>query len=54
MKTCGNERDKLCDLEEAVNSGDLSLLLQAFAENVDLTSPLPSSVSFMENRFYLY
>lgn len=43
MKTCGNERDKLCDLEEAVNSGDLSLLLQAFAENVDLTSPLPSS-----------
>lgn len=45
MKTCGSERDKLCDLEDAVNNGDLSLLLQAFAENVDLNAALPSSVS---------
>ncbi|KAF2884601.1 hypothetical protein ILUMI_21565 [Ignelater luminosus] len=43
MKTCGSERDKLCDLEDSVNNGDLSLLLQAFAENVDLNASLPSS-----------
>lgn len=45
MKTCENEIDKLYDLEDAVNRGDLSLLLQMFAENVDLDASLPSSVS---------
>ncbi|XP_018326962.1 arfGAP with SH3 domain, ANK repeat and PH domain-containing protein isoform X2 [Agrilus planipennis] len=39
MKTGSNEHD----LEDAVNSGDLGLLLQVFAENVDLNATLPSS-----------
>lgn len=44
-KRCESEHEKLCYLEEAVNNGNLTLLLQAFAENVDLSAPLPSSVS---------
>lgn len=47
MKTCGSERDKLCDLEDAINNGDLSLLLQVMAENVDLNAVLPSSVRYI-------
>ena len=39
-----NELDKIYELEEAVNKGDLATLLQTWAENVDFTSPLPSSV----------
>lgn len=42
-KTCQTEVDKLYELEDAVNSGDLDLLLQMFAENVDLSATLPSS-----------
>ncbi|XP_063929318.1 arfGAP with SH3 domain, ANK repeat and PH domain-containing protein isoform X3 [Zophobas morio] len=38
-----NELDKIYELEEAVNKGDLATLLQTWAENVDFTSPLPSS-----------
>ncbi|XP_066247330.1 arfGAP with SH3 domain, ANK repeat and PH domain-containing protein isoform X2 [Euwallacea similis] len=43
ITTCSSEQEKLFDLEEAVNRGDLSLLLQAFSENVDLGACLPSS-----------
>ncbi|GLV37592.1 ArfGAP with SH3 domain ankyrin repeat and PH domain [Carabus blaptoides fortunei] len=43
MRTYSNDRDLLCDLEHAVNNQDLNHLLQVFGENVDLTSPLPSS-----------
>lgn len=46
-KRCENEHNKLCYLEEAVNNGNLTLLLQAFAENVDLSAPLPSSVIYL-------
>lgn len=45
MTTCSSEREKLFELEEAVNRSDLGLLLQVFAENVDLGACLPSSVS---------
>ncbi|KAJ8984518.1 hypothetical protein NQ317_010989 [Molorchus minor] len=43
VKTCQSEREKMYEVEEAVNRGDLQLLLQIFAENVDLGSALPSS-----------
>lgn len=51
MKTCQKESEKLIELEEAVNNGDLNLLLQVFAENVDLSAPLPSSVSTVNISF---
>ena len=35
------------DLEHAVNNKNLHHLLQVFAEGVDLTAPLPTSVGFM-------
>lgn len=44
MNTCADERDLLSDLEHAVNNRDLQQLLQVYAENVDLASPLPTSV----------
>lgn len=55
MKTCSSEREKLAILEEAINNSDLSLLLQAFAENVDLNAVLPSSVStqFLQRKHVL-
>ncbi|XP_018578890.1 arfGAP with SH3 domain, ANK repeat and PH domain-containing protein isoform X2 [Anoplophora glabripennis] len=43
VKTCQSEREKMYELEEAVNRGDLQLLLQTFAENVDFSVTLPSS-----------
>ncbi|XP_046382954.1 arfGAP with SH3 domain, ANK repeat and PH domain-containing protein [Ischnura elegans] len=43
LRTCSNEHDLLCELEQAVNSRQLSHLLQAFAEGADLSAPLPSS-----------
>lgn len=43
-KRCESEHEKVCNLEEAVNAGSLTRLLQVFAENVDLSAPLPSSV----------
>lgn len=52
-KRCESEHEKLCYLEEAVNNGNLTLLLQTFAENVDLSAPLPSSVS-RKKKEYVY
>ncbi|XP_050519427.1 arfGAP with SH3 domain, ANK repeat and PH domain-containing protein isoform X2 [Diabrotica virgifera virgifera] len=43
LRTCETEREKMYELEEAVNRGDLQLLLQIFAENVEFATPLPSS-----------
>ncbi|KAJ8940144.1 hypothetical protein NQ314_010811 [Rhamnusium bicolor] len=43
VKTCQSEREKMYELEEAVNRGDLQLLLQIFSENVDFSVTLPSS-----------
>ena len=43
--TCADERDLLSDLEHAVNNKNLYHLLEVFAEGVDLSAPLPSSVS---------
>lgn len=40
------EYELLCELEDAVNNGDLNGVLQAFAENVDFSAPLPHSVCF--------
>lgn len=45
MNTCADERDLLSDLEHAVNNRDLQQLLQVFAENVDLSASLPTSVN---------
>ena len=44
-RTCADERDLLSDLEHSVNNKNLYHLLEVFAEGVDLSSPLPSSVS---------
>lgn len=49
ITTCSSDMEKLFELEEAVNRGDLSLLLQVFSENVDLGSCLPSSVRLEVN-----
>jgi hypothetical protein len=43
--SCADERDLLSDLEHAVNNKNLYHLLEVFAEGVDLSAPLPSSVS---------
>lgn len=43
LRTCESEREKMFELEGAVNQGNLQLLLQTFAENVDFGTPLPSS-----------
>ncbi|CAH0562574.1 unnamed protein product [Brassicogethes aeneus] len=43
LRTCESDREKMYELENAVNRGDLSNLLQIFAENVDLSAPLPLS-----------
>jgi hypothetical protein len=43
--TCADERDLLSDLEHAVNNKNLYHLLQVFAEGVDISAPLPTSVS---------
>lgn len=55
-RTCQTDEEKLYELEEAVNNGDLDTLLQAFAENVDLSAPLLNSVVFlyrMYNKWYI-
>lgn len=44
-KMCNSEYELLCYLEDAVNNGDMNGVLQAFAENVDFSAPLPHSVS---------
>ncbi|XP_017775040.1 PREDICTED: arf-GAP with SH3 domain, ANK repeat and PH domain-containing protein 2 isoform X2 [Nicrophorus vespilloides] len=43
MKTRHGGHEKLYDLEEAINSEDLGLVVQTFAENVDLMASLPTS-----------
>lgn len=43
MRTCADDRDLRCDLEQAVVNADLSQLLQVWAEGADLTCILPSS-----------
>ncbi|KAL3289796.1 hypothetical protein HHI36_023188 [Cryptolaemus montrouzieri] len=45
VSSCDSHLDKLYELEEAVNRGDLYLLLQMWAEEVDFAEPLPSSKS---------
>lgn len=52
-RTCVNEQDLLSDLEHAVNNRDLHHLLQVYAENVDLSASLPTSVSF-RNIFFSF
>lgn len=46
-QTCADERDLLSDLEHAVNNKNLYHLLEVFAEGVDLSAPLPTSVSIV-------
>ncbi|KAI8119051.1 ANK repeat and PH domain-containing protein 1, Arf-GAP with SH3 domain [Lucilia cuprina] len=42
MRTCADENDLRCDLEQAVVNADMSQLLQVWAEGADLTCCLPS------------
>jgi len=53
IRSCVDERDLLSDLEHAVNNKNLFNLLQAFAEGVDLSAELPSSVSSSHFLFFL-
>ncbi|KPU77055.1 uncharacterized protein Dana_GF11212, isoform B [Drosophila ananassae] len=43
MRTCADDNDLRCDLEQAVVNADMSQLLQVWAEGADLTCCLPSS-----------
>ncbi|XP_049818196.1 arfGAP with SH3 domain, ANK repeat and PH domain-containing protein isoform X3 [Aethina tumida] len=43
LRTCDSEMEKMYELETAVNRGEISSLLQVFAENVDLSQTLPTS-----------
>ncbi|GAB0092607.1 SH3 domain [Sergentomyia squamirostris] len=52
MRTCADDRDLKADLEQAIINGDLSLLLQVWAEGADFTSVLPSS-DFGETALHL-
>ncbi|KAI9576033.1 arfGAP with SH3 domain, ANK repeat and PH domain-containing protein isoform X2 [Glossina fuscipes] len=42
MRTCADENDLRCDLEQAIVNADLSQLLQVWAEGADFTCCLPS------------
>lgn len=42
MRTCADENDLRCDLEQAIVNADISQLLQVWAEGADLTCCLPS------------
>jgi hypothetical protein len=55
-QTCADERDLLSDLEHAVNNKNLYHLLEVFAEGVDLSAPLPTSVStvFLQGGYRVY
>lgn len=44
-RLCRDEHDLLSELEHAVNNKSLHHLLQVYAEGVDLTAELPTSVS---------
>lgn len=52
MRTCASDLDLRNELEQAIINGDLSQLLQAWAEGADLTSVLPSS-RFGETALHL-
>lgn len=43
MRTCVDDNDLRCELEQAVINADLNQLLQAWAEGADLACTLPSS-----------
>ncbi|EDW85580.2 uncharacterized protein Dwil_GK23159 [Drosophila willistoni] len=43
MRTCSDDSDLRCDLEQAIVNADMSQLLQVWAEGADLTCCLPSS-----------
>ncbi|XP_034654234.1 arfGAP with SH3 domain, ANK repeat and PH domain-containing protein isoform X1 [Drosophila subobscura] len=43
MRTCSDDNDLRCDLEQAIVNADISQLLQVWAEGADLTCCLPSS-----------
>lgn len=43
MRTCADDNDLRCELEQAIINADLAQLLQAWAEGADLTCTLPSS-----------
>lgn len=43
MRTCADDNDLRCDLEQAIINADMSQLLQVWAEGADLTCCLPSS-----------
>ncbi|XP_030382329.1 arfGAP with SH3 domain, ANK repeat and PH domain-containing protein isoform X2 [Scaptodrosophila lebanonensis] len=43
MRTCSDDNDLRCDLEQAIVNADMSQLLQVWAEGADLTCCLPSS-----------
>lgn len=45
-RLCRDEHDLLSELEHAVNNKSLHHLLQVYAEGVDLTAELPTSVSW--------
>ncbi|XP_023172645.2 arfGAP with SH3 domain, ANK repeat and PH domain-containing protein isoform X1 [Drosophila hydei] len=45
MRTCADDNDLRCDLEQAIVNADMSQLLQVWAEGADLTCCLPSSDS---------
>jgi hypothetical protein len=52
-RTCVNDQDLLSDLEHAVNNRDLHHLLQVYAENVDLSASLPTSVSCLKTQLQI-
>lgn len=43
MRTCADDNELRCDLEQAIVNADISQLLQVWAEGADLTCCLPSS-----------
>lgn len=45
MRTCADDNDLRCDIEQAVINADLSQLLQVWAEGGDLSCILPSSTA---------
>ncbi|XP_053672463.1 arfGAP with SH3 domain, ANK repeat and PH domain-containing protein [Anopheles nili] len=52
MRTCADDRDLRCDLEQAIINADLGQLLQVWAEGADLGCVLPSS-DFGETALHL-
>ena len=42
--TCADVEDRRQDLKQAIQSKDISALLQVYAEGIDFTEPLPDMV----------